>query len=187
MLRQSLALFAMASAAIPAIAQTYTVDPRHTHITWAVTRVGALTFRGKLVRNSGKVVLDAGAGKGEVEILIDARGQATGLDTLDAVMQDESFFYAAKFPTASFKSSRIAFNGQAPARIEGDLTLLGVTKPVTLTVTRFLCGVNSFTGKNFCGADATATITRSDWGMKSWMTIAGDEVKLDIGIEAYKD
>ena len=185
MLRCFLALFALAGTTLPAVAQTYSVDPRHTHITWAVSRLGALTFRGKLVRNSGKVVLDAGAGKGEIEILIDARGQLTG-GGLDEGMLGPSFFNVAQFPTASFKSSKVEFHGQSPTKIEGELTLLGVTRPVTLAVTQFRCGVNTFTKQNFCGADATATIKRSDWGMTSWMSVAGDEVKLDIAIEAYK-
>ncbi len=185
MLKYIVALFALAAAALPAAAQTYNVDPRHTHITWAVSRLGALTFRGKLVRNSGKVVLDADAGKGEVEILIDPYGQVTGPD-LDAGMLGPSFFNVAQFPTASFKSNKVEFNGQSPTRIEGELTLLGVTRPVTLAITQFRCGVNAFTRQNFCGADAVATIKRSDWGMTSWMSVAGDEVKLDIAIEAYK-
>ena len=185
MLKYFLALFALAGAAQPAVAQTYTVDPRHTHVTWAVSRLGALTFRGKLVRNSGKVVLDATAGKGEVEILFDIRGQVTG-NELDANLMIASLFNVAKFPTASFKSNQFAFKGQSLASIEGELTLLGVTKPVTLTVTQFRCGEHPMTRQNFCGADATATIKRSDWGMTSWMSIAGDEVKLDIAIEAYR-
>jgi polyisoprenoid-binding protein YceI len=185
MLKYIVAFFALAAAALPAAAQTYNVDPRHTHITWAVSRLGALTFRGKLVRNSGKVVLDAGAGKGEVEILFDMRGQVTG-NELDANLMIASLFNVAKFPTASFKSNKFAFKDQSPTSIEGELTLLGVTKPVTLTVTQFRCGEHPMTRQSFCGADATATIKRSDWGMTSWISIASDEVKLDIAIEAYK-
>ena len=184
MLRRLFALLPLAVAAVPAVAQTYTVDPRHTHVTWAVSRLGALTFRGKLVRITGDVVLDAGAGKGEVAILIDTRGHATG--SLDEGMLEPSFFNVAQFPTASFSSTKSGCNGKSPAKIEGELTLLGITKPVTLTVTRFRCGENTFTRQSFCGADATATIKRSDWGMTSWLSIASDEVKLDIGIEAHK-
>ena len=130
-------------------------------------------------------MLDAGAGKGEVEILLDIRGQVTGND-LDANLMIESLFNAAKFPTASFKSNKFAFKGQSPTSIEGELTLLGVTRPVTLTVTQFSCGEHPMTRQSFCGADAAATIKRSEWGMSSWMSIAGDEVKLDIAIEAYR-
>lgn len=184
MLMRLLALLALAGAAVPAVAQTYTVDPRHTHVTWAVSRLDALTFRGKLFRVTGDVVLDAAAGKGEIAILIDTHGHATG--NLDDSMLGRSFFNAVQFPTALFRSNKIEFNGQSPAKIEGELTLLGITKPVTLTVTRFRCGENSFTRQSFCGADATATIKRSDWGMTSWLSIASDEVKLDIGIEAHK-
>ena len=117
--RQFLALLIIAGTALPALAQTYTVDPTHSHITWAVSRLDASSFRGKLVRNTGKVVLDASAGKGQVDILIDIRAQVAG-NELDKNLMMPSLFNAAQFPTASFKSSKVTFNGPAPASVDGD-------------------------------------------------------------------
>ena len=186
MLREVLATLALAGIAMPAIAQSYTIEPRHSHINWAVNHAGGLTFRGKMVRNTGKIMLDPAAGKGDVQVVVDIGAQVTG-NELDRNLMIPSLFNAAVFPTATFKSSKVTFNGQTPARIEGDLTMLGVTKPVTLTVTQFHCGEHPFSRRNWCGADATATILRGNWGMTGWTMLAGDEVKLDIGIEAYRD
>ena len=187
MFKTLIATFLVVGMAAPAFAQTYRVDPRHTHVNWAVSRMGGITFRGKLARNTGAVMLDAAAGKGEVEISLDARGAMSGNDMLDKVLLTASFFNVEKFATASYKSSNVAFNGQAPVRVEGELTMLGVTRPVTLTITNFKCGVEPFSKLRFCAADATATIKRSDWGMIGAMQLAGDEVKIDVAIEAYDE
>ncbi len=187
MLKKVVSGIALAAFAGGAFAQSYTVEPRHTHITWAVSHFGTSTFRGKLNKTSGKVVLDAAAKTGSVEITVDPTGSVSGDDRLDKHLQAEDFFNPAKFASAVFKSTKVEFNGQAPSKIEGNLTLLGVTKPVTLTVTAFNCKMHPAMKKDFCGADATATIKRTDWGMKYGVPNVGDEVRLDIAIEAIKD
>lgn len=187
MLKKIATGFALAAAATGAAAQSYTVEPRHSHITWATSHLGVSTFRGKLNKTSGKVVLDAAAKTGSVEITIDTTGMLTGDDRLDKHLAAEDFFNVAKFATATFKSTKVEFNGQAPSKIEGNLTMIGVTKPVTLTVVSFNCRNHPMLKKDFCGADAVATIKRTDWGMKYGVPGVGDEVKLDIAIEALKD
>ena len=190
MFRKVVSFFAFATFAVfstGAVAQTYTVEPRHTHITWATSHFGTSTFRGKLNKTSGKVSLDLQSQSGSVEISVDPTGQLSGDDRLDKHLAGEDFFNLAKFATATFKSSKVEFNGDAPARIEGELTLLGVTRPLTLTVTAFKCQMHPIIKKDYCGADATATIRRSDWGMKYAVPRIGDDVKLDIAIEAIKD
>lgn len=178
---------AAATFASGAFAQSYTVEPRHSHISWAVTHLGVSTYRGKLNKTSGKVVLDAAGKGGMVDITIDPTGLLSGDERLDKHLQAEDFFNPAKFPIATFKSTKIEYNGAAPSKIEGNLTLLGITKPVTLTVASFNCRVHPMMKKDFCGADATATIKRTDWGMKYGVPNVSDEVKLDIAIEAIKD
>lgn len=187
MLKHSLAGLALATLALPAAAQSYTVEPRHTHVTWAVSHFGTSTFRGKLTKTSGKVVLDAAAKTGSVEIVVSPAGVMSGDEKLDKHLQAGDFFNVEKFATATFKSTKVVFDGAAPKSIEGELTLLGVTKPVTLAVTRFHCRMHPMLKKDFCGADATATIKRSDWGMKYAVPAVSDDVKLDIAIEALKD
>ena len=178
---------ALAAATTLAAAQSYTVEPRHTSVVWSVNHLGASTFRGKLNKTSGKVVLDAAARTGAVEIVVDPTGMLSGDERLDKHLAAEDFFNIAKFGTATFKSTRVEFSGAAPSRIEGDLTMLGITRPVTLTVTSFNCKMHPAFKKEFCGADATATIKRTDWGMKYGVPNVGDDVRLDIQIEAIKD
>jgi len=178
---------AAAAMTTGAFAQSYTVDPRHTHVTWSVNHFGASTFRGKLNKTSGKVVLDPAGKTGSVEIVVDPTGNLSGDERLDKHLQTEDFFNPAKFATATFKSTKVEFNGSTPSKIDGNLTLLGVTRPLTLTVISFNCKLHPMLKKDFCGADATATIKRSDWGMKFDVPNIGDDVKLDIAIEAMKD
>ena len=177
----------LAAFAGSAFAQSYTVDPRHTGVVWSVNHFGASTFRGKLNKTSGKVVLDSAGKGGSIDITVDPTGSLSGDDRLDKHLQGEDFFNPGKFATATFKSTKIEYDGAAPSKIEGNLTLLGITKPVTLTVTAFNCKVHPMLKKDFCGADATATIKRTDWGMKFGVPAIGDEVRLDIAIEAIKD
>ena len=170
-----------------AFAQSYTIEPRHTSVVWSVNHLGTSTFRGKLNKTSGKVVLDSAGKGGSVDITVDPTGNLSGDERLDKHLQGEDFFNPGKFATATFKSTKIEYNGAAPSKIEGNLTLLGVTQPVTLTVTAFNCKLHPAFKKDFCGADATATIKRTDWGMKYGVPGVGDEVRLDIAIEAIKD
>jgi polyisoprenoid-binding protein YceI len=187
MLKQVAAATVLIAAATAASAQSYTVEPRHTSVTWSVNHLGTSTYRGKLNKTSGKVVLDSAARTGSVDITIDALGLFSGDPQLDKHMSGEDFFNVAKFTTATFKSTKVEFNGAAPSKIEGNLTLLGITKPVTLTVTAFNCKMHPAFKKDFCGADATATIKRTDWGMKYAVPNVSDDVKLDVQIEALKD
>jgi polyisoprenoid-binding protein YceI len=106
---------------------------------------------------------------------------------LDDHLKSEDFFNAAKFPTMTFKSKAVHFSGDKPASVDGELTLLGVTKPVTLTIAAFQCAPNSFVKKEACGADATAGIKRSEFGMTKYVPGLGDDVKLLINVEAFKD
>ena len=177
----------LASAAAGAFAESYTVEPRHTSVVWAVNHLGTSTYRGKFNKTSGKVVLDTAAHTGSVDITIDATGLLTGDPQLDKHLAAEDFFNVPKFATVTFKSTKVDFNGATPSKIEGNLTLLGVSKPVTLTVTSFNCKMHPAFKKDYCGADATATIKRTDWGIKYGVPNVGDEVKLDIQIEAIKD
>ena len=187
MVKKFHAWIALCALSGSAMAQSYTVEPRHTSVTWSVSHFGTSTFRGKLNKSAGKVVLDTVAKTGSVEIVFDPAGVLTGDERLDKHLVSPDFFNVAQFATATFKSGRVEFNGQAPARIDGELTLLGVAKPVTLTVTSFNCRMHPAFKKDYCGADATATIRRSDWGMKYGVPGVGDEVRLDIAIEAIKD
>jgi polyisoprenoid-binding protein YceI len=183
-------LFAIAAAiSAPAAAapESFTVDPRHTFPSFEVSHLGFSTQRGRFNKSSGKITLDRAAQRGSIDVVIDTGSVDTGLDKLEEHLRGEDFFNVAKYPTMSFKSNAVKFKGDVPVATEGEFTMLGVTKPVTLTITSFACGVHPVSKKDTCGADATATILRSDFGMKYALPAVGDSVKLLINVEATRD
>jgi polyisoprenoid-binding protein YceI len=183
-------LFAVLAAALAApvyAADSYSVDPRHTYPQYEIMHLGFSTQRGRFNEASGKILLDRAAKTGSVNIVIKTASIDTGIDKWDEHMKSEDFFNAAKFPEMTFKADKIVFEGDKPASVPGQFTLLGVTKPVTLTLSHFGCGPHPINKKEVCGADATATIKRSEFGMTKYLPGIGDEVKLSINVEAFKD
>jgi polyisoprenoid-binding protein YceI len=177
-------------AALPLAAHagdSYTVDPAHTYPYFSISHMGFSTMHGRFDDTSGKITLDTAAKNGTVEITIQSASISTGFAKRDDHLKSPDFFNAAEFPTITFKSSKVKFKGNTPTSVEGELTLLGVTKPVTLTLTEFKCGDNPMNKKYECGAGATAQIKRSDFGMTKFLPGVGDEIKFEFEIEAYKD
>ena len=173
---------------VPAFAaDSYTIDPRHTLPSYEISHFGWSTQRGRFEKVTGKITLDRTAKSGTVDLSIDTAAVSTGVAKLDEHLRSEDFFDVAKYPTMTFKSKQITFNGDKPAAVNGDFTLLGVTKPVTLTILAFQCAPNQFVKKEACGADAVAVIKRSDFGMTKFLPGLGDEVRLLINVEAFKD
>lgn len=168
-------------------AESYTMDPPHTFAHFSISHLGFSTMQGRFDRSSGRVTLDRTAKNGSVEIAIDASSISTGWAKRDQHLSSPDFFNAAEFPTVTYKSSAVKFKGDSPASIEGNLTLLGVTKPVTLSIDAFKCGTNPMNQKELCGAAASAQIKRSDFGMKYGLPGIGDDIKLVFEVEAYKD
>lgn len=179
-------LLAALTLPVSALAANYTVDPTHTYPHFSVSHLGFSTLQGRFDKSSGKVTFDQAAKTGTVDITIDAASISTGLAKRDDHLKSPDFFNAAEFPALSYKGS-IHFKGDTPASAQGNLTLLGVTKPVTLTIDSFKCGTNPMSKKEECGAGATTQIKRSDFGMKSFLPGVGDDIKLVFEIEAYKD
>ncbi len=183
-----LALLFAASLPLAAhAADSYTADPLHTFALFGVSHLGFSTMHGRFGISSGKVTLDRAARNGTVNIIIDATSVNTGYDKRDEHLKSPDFFNVAEFPTITYKSDSIRFRGDTPVNVPGKLTLLGVTKPVTLTINAFKCGTNPMNKKEECGAAATAQIKRSDFGMKAFLPGIGDDIKMEFEIEAYKD
>ncbi len=178
-----------AAAAFPALAapESYSLDSRHTFPSFEVNHLGFSTQRGRFNKTTGKVTLDREAKTGSVEVEIDAGSVDTGLDKLEEHLVGEDFFNVAKYPTLAFKSRSMTFSGDKPASVSGDFTMLGVTRPLTLTIHAFNCGVHPINKKNVCGADASATLKRSEFGMTKYVPGVSDEVMLKIQVEAFKD
>jgi polyisoprenoid-binding protein YceI len=186
-----IAVVALAAlVALPAVAQeTYVIDPVHSQPQWVATHIGFSKQHGSFGKAAGKVVLDRAAKKGWIDVSIDATSIRTYSERLDQVVKGEKFFNVEKYPTITFKSTNLMFDGDTLVGAEGELTMLGVTKPVTLKVANFKCGEQTFNKKPMCGAEATATIKRSEWGMTDGLKIGnpGDDIDLIIPVEAYRD
>jgi polyisoprenoid-binding protein YceI len=189
-LQLNAALF-LAGAAIAtsgfAAPESYTVDPAHTYPNFEVNHLGLSTARGMFTRTSGKIVLDRVARTGSIDITIETASLFTGHAKRDEHLRGEDFFNVGQFPTMTFKSKNPRYHKSVLNGAEGELTMLGVTRPVTLTLTGFHCGEHPIAKKPVCGANAIATIKRSDWGMTAYVPAIGDEVQLKIQIEAFKD
>lgn len=182
-----LSLSALFAAPVFAAPENYTIDPRHTLPAYEVNHLGFSTQRGRFNTTSGKITLDRAAKSGTVQVSIDTSSVSSGVPKLDEHLRGEDFFDVAQHPTMTFKSSNLKFNGDVPVAAEGELTIRGVTKPVTLTITSFKCGPNPIAKKDACGADANTNVKRSDFGMKFALPALGDDVKLLINVEAFKD
>jgi polyisoprenoid-binding protein YceI len=178
-------MVALVSTGAFAAPVTYVLDPSHTFPSFEADHMGGLSvWRGKFNSSSGKVVYDKDAKSGSIDVTVNMSSVNFGVPKLDEHAKSAEMFDVAKFPTATFTGKFTKFNGSAPAEAEGTMTMHGVTKPLTLTINSFLCKPNPMSKKEVCGADASATFNRSDFGVNF-----GDkygfkqEVKLSIQVE----
>ena len=174
-------LFAGAAMAAPV---TYNVDGSHTFPRFSYSHFGYSTQLSSFSKTTGKVVYDAEAKTGSVDIVIDTASVNTGFADFNQHIQGEDFLDTAKYPQATFKSTQVIFDGAKPAKIEGLLTLKGVTKPVTLTVTGFQAAPHPMVKKPALGANAFTVIKRTEFNAGKYAPYVGDEVRIDIAIEA---
>lgn len=179
------ALFASLIAG-PAFAapQTFAIDQSHTFPRFSYNHMGLSKQILRLNKTSGTVVLDKEAEQAEVDITIDMTSIDTGFPLFDEHIQGEDFLDTATYPTATYKSTNVVFDDGKPVSIEGDLTIKGITKPVTLTITSFFNGPHPMLEKDAIGANATAVINRSDFNAGKFAPAVSDEVELDIALEA---
>ncbi len=187
----SLLALPLAATAAP---ESFTIDPYHTYPNFTVDHLGVSTMYGRFNRTTGKATLDRAAKTGSVELNIEAASIDTGdgdkgsrSQSRDDHLRKADFFNTAEFPRITYKSTKLAFTGDNPSAIEGNLTLLGVTKPVNLTIERFKCNPASGNNKERCGGNATGKFKRSDFGMKFGVPNIGDEITLLVSFEALKD
>lgn len=195
MSKLTVALFA---AALPlsalAAPENYTIDPFHTFPNFEVDHLGMSNMRGQFTKTTGKFSIDRAAKTGTLEITVQTASITTGDGdkagrprARDEHLRSPDFFNVAEFPTMSYKSTAVKFNSDNPDTINGNLTLLGVTKPLVLRVENWKCGPNPMNKKEMCGGNASGSFKRTDFGMKYGVPNVGDEIKLWIEIEGYKD
>jgi polyisoprenoid-binding protein YceI len=187
------------AAALPVAAsaqvENYNIDPYHTYPHFEVEHLGTAILRGRFDKTTGKFSIDRTAKAGEMEVVIQTASVTTGDNdrdgrprTRDEHLRAPDFFNVAEFPTMTFRSTAVRFAGDSPDSIEGNLTLLGVTKPIVLKVERWKCGPDPRTqGKRFqCGGNASGSFKRSDFGMKFGIPNVGDEVRLWMSFYGFR-
>jgi polyisoprenoid-binding protein YceI len=182
------ALVIAAAAAAPAFAapETYNVDGTHTFPRFSYSHFGMSTQLSRFNKTTGTVVLDKAAKTGAVDIVIDMKSVDTGYETFNGHIQGEDFLDTAQYPTATFKSTKVNFEGDKPVSIDGKLTIKGVTKPVTLKVTSYVNMPHPMLKKDAIGADATVVIKRTEFNAGKFAPHVGDDVTITVSLEAIK-
>src|SRR5229473_4869584 len=181
-------LVILVTASATAATTIYSVDPDHTHPSFEVDHFGGLsTWRGTFKKTTGAVALDTTAKTGTVDVVIDTTTVDLAHDKLNEHASSPEMLDVAKYPTAEYKGKFVEFANGAPKTISGDLTLHGVTKPVTLTIKSFKCFEHPMLKKQVCGADASGTFNRADFGVNYGQQYGfKQDVLLRIQVEGVK-
>jgi polyisoprenoid-binding protein YceI len=182
-----LILAAAISTTVLAAPETYVIDGTHTYPRFSYSHFGFSTQLSRFDKTTGKIVIDREAKTGEVNVTITTNSVDTGYPLFNEHIQGEDFLDTAKYPTATFTSNKVNFNGEKIASVDGTLTLKGISKPVTLNVTSFQCMPHPMLKKDACGANATTLVKRTEFNMGKYAPDVGDDVTLSIAVEAVKE
>ena len=185
-LAAAVAFATVAATSAIAAPQTYVVEGTHTFPRFSYSHFGYSTQLSRFDKTTGTVVFDAEGKTGSVDIVIDMTSVNTGFTDFNGHIQGEDFLDTAKFPKATFKSTKVVFEDGKPKSIDGNLTIKGVTKPVTLTVSSFQAMPHPMLKKAALGANAWTVIKRSEFNAGKYAPYVGDEVRIDIAIEAIQ-
>jgi polyisoprenoid-binding protein YceI len=181
-------LFACITATATAAPARYTIDPGHTHPSFEADHMGISVWRGMLDKTSGSIELDKAAKTGKVDVVVDMSSIDFGLESLETWAKGPEFFDVARFPTATYKGTLAGFVDGAPTRVDGTLTLHGVSRPLVLTIDLFKCIPHPLFKRELCGADATGHFDRSAFGLTAGRDYGFRmDVPLRIQVEALKD
>ncbi|VXC40350.1 YceI family protein [Massilia sp. 9I] len=182
----ALAASSTLGAGIAFAADTYKIDPSHTYPSFEADHMGISVWRGKFNKTEGTVVLDREKKTGSIDIVIDTTSVDFGHEGMNGHAKKADMFDVAQFPTATFKAKSIKFTGDVPTSADGELTIRGVTKPLTLNINKFKCIEHPMTKREVCGADVTGVFNRGDYGINVGLPRFSPEVKLAIQVEAGK-
>lgn len=182
-------ILCLAVFASGAFAETeyYTVDPDHTYPHFAIDHMGFSTLYGRFDETAGKIIMDRKNNNGFINIDIASVSINTGHIKRDNHLRSPDFLNVMEFPNIRYESKNVKFVGNDQAKVEGVLTMMGVSKPVNLSVNRIRCGVNPMSKKKTCGFEAVGEIKRSDFGSKYGYPNIGDNMKLWFEVEAVKE
>lgn len=190
MTRRAWLFAALLAACTPAhAADVYVIDPMHTTPLFEVAHLSGMSRQfGFFTNTMGRITLDRAARTGSIEVEIGTGSVVTAVRVLTDVLKRGDYLDADQHPVMRYVAHDLVFDGDVPVRANGELTLLGVTRPVPLAITEFHCGTHPYTRRAMCGARATATLRRSEFGMTAGLpAAAGDEVRIVIPVEAMKE
>ena len=168
-------------------ADNYTIDPDFSLAHFEIARVGFSSQSGSFNKTGGKVILDLPAKTGSVDFTINTTSIDMGSAAWTSHLSDAGLFNVKKYPTMKFKSDKLIFDGNKVIASEGQFTMLGVTKPLTLTVRNFQCGVSPTDKRQMCSGNISAMLKRSDFGLTKYIPAVSDEVTISVSVDAYKN
>jgi len=186
-MRHAAWLLLAAGACAQAEPVVYRIDPAHTRVHFEVRHFGTSTTRGRFDTLAGSIVLDRGAGSGEVSIVVDTGSVSTGIAPFDGTLRGANLLDAQAQPQAYFVAHRMVFDGDRLASLSGEFTLRGTSRPLTLRALHFACGPHPLLKREVCGGDFEAELTRSEFGMTYGLPFVADRVRLQIEVEAIRD
>jgi polyisoprenoid-binding protein YceI len=188
-MKKYFAAFVVSSViAAPAFAaDSYTIDPEYTVAVFEIVHLGFTTQHGRFNKTGGKVTMDLAARTGSVDFTVYTTSLDMGVKAWTSHLSDEGLFNVKKFPNMTFKSDKLIFDGNKVVAAEGNFTMLGVTKPLKVTVNGFQCGANPMNKKPMCAGNITANIKRSEFGLTKYIPAVSDEVEIKVPVEAYKN
>jgi polyisoprenoid-binding protein YceI len=180
------AVAALITSAAHAAPATYAIDPTHTYVTFEAKHFNTSTLRGRFDKKSGSVTIDTAAKTGKVDVTLETASINSGYEAFNNHLKSKDFFSAEAFPTATFTSDKVIFDGEKVSAVVGTLTLLGKPQTVTLKANNFNCYQNPMLKREVCGGDFDTTIQRGDFGMTYGLPGIPNDVHLVIQIEAVK-
>lgn len=183
----ALAVAASFSSAAFAASETYNIEPSHSMARFEYSHLGYSMQQSRFDKTSGKITLDRAAKTGSADIVIDTTSVNTGSALFNEHIQKDDLLDTAHFPTIAFKSHDFKFDGDKLVAVNGDLTIKGITKAVTLTVNSMLCMPHPMLKKEACGVTATTQIKRTEFNAGKYAPYVSDEVTLTIPVEAIKE
>ncbi len=181
----SIVLSSLAGSAFAA--DTYTIDPAYSPAHFDIARVGFSSQRGSFNKTHGKVTLDLANRTGSVDFTILTGSIDMGSGAWTSHLSDPGLFNVKKFPTMNFKSDKLIFEGEKVVAADGMFTMLGVSKPLRITVNGFQCGVSPVDQRKLCSGNISAHLKRSDFGLTKYIPVVSDEVTIDVPVDAYKN
>lgn len=180
------ALLAQAPAPAAKPPATYDLDAGHTFVHWEVLHMGTSTTRGRFDRVSGVVQFDAATQQVDVSITADTNSVNTGLEAFDKVMRSARLLSTEAHPQAYFTARRGRWEGPELRELFGEITLRGISRPMTLRALRFKCGLNPMFRREVCGGDFEVVFKRSDFGMTLALPLVADDVRLLVQVEGVR-